>query len=193
METVHISRVDEKLMETEHIYAARGSFRTLEEGGRAWILEDGYRRRFNRDGYRVGDGSQEHFKRLVFKDTVILPFDVEKGGHSGGLRPLIDLYQLWRFHPEMTNLGVRFHLRAAFPFANLILLLVGLPFALRTRSNSFFLGAAQSALIVGAFFITTYLCMRLGYSGILPPLFAGWLPAALFGSAGTVLFRIIPT
>ena len=109
------------------------------------------------------------------------------------VQPLTHLYQTWRAHPELTGVGVQFHFRAAFPFANLILLIVGLPFALRTRSHSYFLGAAQSAAVVAAFFALSYACLRLGYGGYLPPIFAGWLPAVVFGSAGSVLFRIIPT
>lgn len=190
MEHVHISRLDASMRESEHWYALRGRYQS-ERGRRGWLLEKGTLQRFDEEGFRKG--KPRSFEKRLFQGTVLLPFDVERGGSQGGMRPLSDLHALWRLHPEMYNLGVRFHFRAAFPFANLILLLVGLPVALRSRSRSFFLGAALSALVVASFFCTSYLFLRLGYAGILPPLFAGWVPVVLFGSAGSVLFRIIPT
>jgi len=190
MENVHISRLDERMGETEYIYATRGAFPA---GGEGWVLEEGYVQRFDQGGRRLGHGAPDRFDRLVFDRTSILPFDVERGGDQGTVQPLTDLYRTWRSHPELTGVGVQFHFRAAFPFANLILLLVGLPFALRTRSHSYFLGAAQSAAVVAAYFALSYVCLRLGHGGYLPPIFSGWLPAVAFGSAGSVLFRIIPT
>jgi lipopolysaccharide export system permease protein len=190
MEIVHLSKLDEKARETMHIYATRGRYARREKG---WILEEGYVRRFDSQGIRLGDGRPEVFDRMVFKDTAILPFDVERGGHQGGVRPLTHLLRIWQANPQMSSLGVRFHFRASFPFANLILLMVGLPFVLRSRSRSFFLGAAMSGVVVAAFFAASYACLKLGYSEFLPPIFAGWLPTVLFGSAGSVTFRMIPT
>jgi LPS export ABC transporter permease LptG len=192
MENVHISGLDEKLRETVHYYATRGRYQT-DAGRKGWLLEDGYVQRFDTQGFRIGDGRPEKFDTFLYQESSLLPFDVERGGHQGGVRSLSALYGLWRRNPQMYHLGVRFHFRAAFPFSNLLLLLVGLPFALRTRSRSFFLGAVLSAGVVASFFVVSYLFLRLGYAGVLPPIFAGWVPVALFGSAGTVLFRMIPT
>ena len=190
MENAYISRVDSKLRETEHIYAKRARF---DKGIESWVLEEGQVQRFDERGYRAGSGRPEKFETKVLEGTSVLPFDVEKGGDTGGVRPLSDLYALWRHDPQMTGLGVRFHFRAAFPFANLVLLLVALPFTLRSRSHSFFLGALLSAAVVAAFFGLGYLFLKLGDARIIPPIFAGWIPLAFFGSAGSVLFRLIPT
>ncbi len=190
MENAYISRLDSKLRETEHIYATRGRY----DGGiEAWVLEEGHVLRFDKDGFRKGGGKPSMFDRMVLQGTNVLPFDVEKGGNMGGLRPLTDLYSIWRNEPQMSGLGVRFHSRAAFPFANIVLLLVALPFMLRSRSQSFFLGAILSAFVTVAFFAASYLFLKLGDAGAVPPIFAGWVPIAVFGSLGSVLFRAIPT
>lgn len=75
----------------------------------------------------------------------------------------------------------------AFPLANLVLLLVGLPFLLNYER-----GRGTEGLVAGfglcvVYFATDFVTLNLGMQGQIGPVFACGLPAVLFGSLGIVL------
>lgn len=74
-----------------------------------------------------------------------------------------------------------------FPLANLVLLLVGLPFLLNYER-----GRGTEGLVAGfglcvVYFATDFVTLNLGMQGQIGPVFACGLPAVLFGSLGVVL------
>lgn len=77
------------------------------------------------------------------------------------------------------------HAKLSFPFLNLIMVLIGIPFALRTgRSGGVALGIGISIIIGFIYGILFYVFLNFGKSGVLSPLLAGWTPTILFGLTG---------
>lgn len=86
---------------------------------------------------------------------------------------------------HMTN----FHLRASFPLANLVMVLLGTALSLRVvRGGSMALGFGISVSIGFTYFALVRVGQALGYNGTLPPILAAWLGNLIFGGLGGVLF-----
>jgi len=90
--------------------------------------------------------------------------------------------------PVPAELLVSLHRRYSWPLANLVLLLLGLPFVLRQETRSLFLGIGICISICAAYFFVDYACVELGRKEILSPVAAAWLPVLLFGPVGVFLF-----
>jgi lipopolysaccharide export system permease protein len=82
---------------------------------------------------------------------------------------------------------VAYYNKFAYPFANLILVLLGVPLAaVRRRGGQ----AAQFA--IGLFMAFVYLSLQkltepFGYSGALPPTVTAWLPHATFAVVALIV------
>ncbi len=71
--------------------------------------------------------------------------------------------------------------RLATPFSCIILALLGIPFALqRGRSAGLAMGITLSVSIGISYFILQAMLQTFGYSGVLPPILAGWSANLLF-------------
>ncbi len=75
--------------------------------------------------------------------------------------------------------------KLSYPFLNLIMVLIGIPFALKTgRSGGVALSIGISVVIGFIYGVMFYVFLSFGKSGILPPFLAAWTPTLLFGLAG---------
>lgn len=75
--------------------------------------------------------------------------------------------------------------KLSYPFLNLIMMLIGIPFALKTgRSGGVALGVGISVIVGFIYGVTFYIFLHFGKSGVLPPSLAAWTPTLLFGLAG---------
>ena len=92
---------------------------------------------------------------------------------------------------SMCFLGVKLHRRFAFPLANFILLLLGLPFVMRSESQSIILGLSMALALGTGYLIFTVICAHLGNVGGLNPMLSAWLPVLFFGALGLTLFDSI--
>ncbi len=93
---------------------------------------------------------------------------------------------------DATRFLVDMHAHVAAPFACIVMVLLGIPFALnRGRNSSLSFGIVVSVLVGVVYFILHSVAMAFGYSGILPPLLATWSANILVGLTGLwlVLFR----
>jgi lipopolysaccharide export system permease protein len=87
-------------------------------------------------------------------------------------------YQAYRYLTLM-------HTKIASPFAALIMVLLGIPFALRnSRSGGIAMGIGASIGIGFAYFIVNAVLLSYGRSGVLPPVVAAWGANALFMLSG---------
>jgi lipopolysaccharide export system permease protein len=83
-------------------------------------------------------------------------------------------YQAYRYLTLM-------HSKLAAPFAALIMVLLGIPFALRSsRSGGVALGIGASVAIGFAYFVVNAVLLSYGRSGVFPPLIAAWGANLLF-------------
>lgn len=77
------------------------------------------------------------------------------------------------------------HTKIATPFAALIMVLLGIPFALRnSRSGSIAMGIGASIAIGFAYFVVNAVLLSYGRSGVLTPLVAAWGANVLFALSG---------
>jgi lipopolysaccharide export system permease protein len=87
-------------------------------------------------------------------------------------------YQAYRYLTLM-------HTKIAAPFAALIMVLLGIPFAMRSgRSGGLAMGVGASIGIGFAYFVVNAVLLSYGRSGVLPPIAAAWGANFLFAMAG---------
>ncbi|MDD3375672.1 MAG: LPS export ABC transporter permease LptG [Candidatus Omnitrophica bacterium] len=77
----------------------------------------------------------------------------------------------------LNNLSVDFHQKIAFPFSNLVILLVGLPLALMTnRRKALTFTSLGIAVGVGfIFYVLNAVGLAFGKGGLLPPILSAWM------------------
>lgn len=86
---------------------------------------------------------------------------------------------------DATRYLVDLYAKYSFPFLNLIMVLIGVPFALKTsRSGGAALSIGLSVLIGFSYGVIFYIFLSFGKSGILSPFLSAWTPTLLFGLAG---------
>ncbi|HMS16156.1 MAG TPA: LptF/LptG family permease [Planctomycetota bacterium] len=104
------------------------------------------------------------------------------------LRTLVDRF------PERSDLRVLLHSHFAYPLGAMVLLFLGLPLVMRTGRRSPFVAAGISLLLSVAFFATQTVLSDLGSRDeVINPVLGVWLPIVIFGSAGLILFELMPT
>jgi lipopolysaccharide export system permease protein len=93
---------------------------------------------------------------------------------------------------DATRYLVDLHSKLSTPLLNLIMVLIGIPFALKTsRSGGVALSIGSSVMIGFAYGVIFYVFVSFGKSGVLSPILACWIPTVLFGLAGTLTLMSI--
>ncbi len=111
----------------------------------------------------------------------------------------LSVAQLWQTIDRLSAEGFgplrqRVDLQFKFSFALLpiIMVVVGLPIGFwREKGGSVALGLASGLVLSFLYLITMELARSLGYSGLLPPLVAAWLPNLVFFLFGAYLFSYV--
>jgi len=86
---------------------------------------------------------------------------------------------------DTTKYIVDLEIKLSFPFVNLIMVLIGIPFAMKTgRAGGFAAGVGISLAIGFTYWLLISVFRAFGHSGILPALLSAWSPHLLFGGAG---------
>jgi len=86
---------------------------------------------------------------------------------------------------DSTRYLVDLYAKLSYPFLNLIMILIGIPFALKTgRSGGVALSIGISIMIGFAYGVTFYVFLSFGKSGALSPFLSAWIPTLLFGLGG---------
>jgi lipopolysaccharide export system permease protein len=86
---------------------------------------------------------------------------------------------------DATRYLVALYSKLSYPLLNVIMVLIGIPFALKTgRSGGVALSIGVSVIIGFIYGIVFYVFISFGKSGVLPPILACWIPTLLFGLAG---------
>jgi len=89
----------------------------------------------------------------------------------------------------LQNLLIESYNRMAYPFANLIAVLIGAAFCLRAKRNSRILGVGLGFLIGFLFYGVFAISTALGKGGIIPPFLSAWLANLIFGGWGIYLIN----
>src|SRR4030043_1559552 len=86
---------------------------------------------------------------------------------------------------DSTRYLVDLYAKLSYPLLNFIMILIGVPFALKTgRSGGVALSIGISVMIGFAYGVTFYVFLSFGKAGVLAPFLSAWIPTLLFGLAG---------
>jgi lipopolysaccharide export system permease protein len=86
---------------------------------------------------------------------------------------------------DATRYLVDLYAKYSYPLLSLIMVLIGIPFSLKTgRSGGVAISIGISVLIGFAYGVTFYVFLSFGKAGILSPFLSSWIPTLLFGLAG---------
>jgi lipopolysaccharide export system permease protein len=77
---------------------------------------------------------------------------------------------------------VAFHALLTWPIANVVLLLLGLPFLFRMGERNLLVGMGVALVLAAVYFAADHVFRDLGKRGSLPPVLASWMPVVLFVS-----------
>ena len=91
--------------------------------------------------------------------------------------------------PTTRKLRVDLHYKLSFPFISLIIMLIGVPFALVSRRGGALSGVGICLGISFSYYGVSALSIALGKGGMLPAALSAWLANILFGALGIILIR----
>jgi len=86
---------------------------------------------------------------------------------------------------DATRYLVELYSKHSYPLLNLIMVLIGVPFALKTgRSGGVALSIGISVMVAFVYGLIFYIFLSFGRLGILPPFLSAWAPTCIFGLGG---------
>lgn len=111
----------------------------------------------------------------------------------------MNVRELYAYTKRLKEAGIKnikliidIHSRLSYPLINIIMLVVGISLATRGEIKSGLVTTAIGISISLFYWLGYTASLSLGYTGILPPIFAAWLVPAVFGGAAVYLFNAIP-
>lgn len=188
--TKHASQASSKSI----IRAREILWKVPDEGEPYWLLREGEVEQFDISGLKIPVPGPDGTLQLVqgFSQmklaTDMRPVDLESSDREIEYLSFRELRDQYKRRPHLKHLEVKLHRRIAFPLSNFILLLLGMPFVLRTESRSVLLGISIAMALGTIYLIITEVCANLGTRGQLEPMLAAWLPVLFFGALGITLF-----
>jgi lipopolysaccharide export system permease protein len=158
--------------------------------GSDWKLVDGMLRE------ETGDTSKQRAVDTLGDVLRFTPRDVMLA-IKGFERPLelsfTEIGELLRRDPDNREYQTLLQYNITFPLANLVLLLVALPFLVGRERGKSLEGLVIASLMCVMYFAGDFVSRSFGMEGSLTPLLATWLPVLFFGSLGAVLFEGLRT
>ena len=99
-----------------------------------------------------------------------------------------DLIEFTVTRPNRADVRLALHRHIAYPLANLLLLLLALPFAVFYERGSRIERVLLAIVVCGGYMLMDLVCQSLGGRGLVHPIVAAWSPTIVFGALGIVLF-----
>jgi lipopolysaccharide export system permease protein len=152
---------------------------------RGWTLLKGAMRDF--------EGNTQHlsfFDSLAMGKLSLTPSDIEKKQRKpdemeyGDLREFIQNQE--RAGQDVSRWLVDFHSKLAFPFASVIMVLFGVPFASARPRSGLALGFGICTAVTFIYLAFMKVSQVIGYNGDVNPLLTAWLANLIFLAAGIV-------
>lgn len=156
----------------------------------AWTLSRGLRRWFIPDSTRQGRERIAAFDSLRTGFSVITPeiiLRMQQKPEEMELGQFRDYIERQRIAgSDLDRLLVDYHGKIAFPFASVIVVFFGVPFASVKRRSGLAVQFGISVMLLFIYLVSQKLSQIFGYSGIIPAVFAAWVPNLLFLLAGVI-------
>ncbi|MFH1859930.1 MAG: LptF/LptG family permease [bacterium] len=162
-----------------------------------WWLFDGIERRFSSPLSEGRVISEQRFnkKRLDILET---PDEIQDIIAADKVRAeKMSMVDLWRNITLLKRSGngvedklVDFYLKTSFPFASLIIALLGTSIALQSTRGAIAAGFGLSIIVSFLYWESIGIGRSMGHEGVLPAILAAWLANIIFGVVGVfLLFR----
>lgn len=156
---------------------------------RQWVLRDGWHRDYLAGSFEYFDArpfnyseTPEYFSeeikessKMTYSELSEYIRDLRKGGF------------------EVSHLQTELFKKTAVPLVSLVMVFLGVPFALTLGRSGALLGVAAGILIGIVYWGALGFFDVLGANGLLAPQLAAWGPNLLFGSGGLILFSMMKT
>ena len=190
MHSVWVNQYDRNNNLMAQVIAERGEWTEKKSAG--WRLYNGTVYLYDDRGFRSSAPE-------VFRDNGFLlacdltPRSIEKVEESSSYMNSVQLANLITLEPNNRALRVQYYSKLTDPLIVLILIFLGLPFALASKSQNFFTGIGICLSSSMAFFLVKFLFEGFGNKGLLPPLLAVTLPLIVFAVIGIILSKRIRT
>ena len=183
LEKVSVMYLDDDFRAQRALYAQTGNW-----NGKDWDLRDGFERLFHPDGSQTAT----HFRQLSISLNAT-PEDFQFSRRTG---EELSFTALWKLVRKIRTSGYRstsyevdLHTKISYAFINIIMAILGIPFALMIgRSGGMALGIAISTCLGLAYWIFFSFCVSLGKGGVLHPFVAAWIANIIFGMLGIYFF-----
>lgn len=164
--------------------AERMKFDTTDQ---KWVIENGY--------LRLLDDDKEQITHVQQLDTLQFSFTAKQLGESTQALELMTLPEHRSFLTARERGGfdssdeavVKYHTKLAFPFACLIVILIGVPLSAQKKRSGVALEAGISILVGFLYMGVQQVFGTLGYKGAVNPILAAWMPNAIFAIVGVVM------
>ncbi|MFH1091533.1 MAG: LptF/LptG family permease, partial [Pseudomonadota bacterium] len=186
LEGVHVYKLSHQFRLSQRI-EARTAVRTDGE----WLFRDGLTKKYLPDG----NFTVQHFDRQAMDLPEVSGSFVqtERSADEMGLRELTNwIRQMKAEGYDPLRYQVELHLKLAFPFICTIMTVIGLPIAFwKEKGGGIALGIGAGIGLSFVYLVVLGLSRALGYSGLLPPAAAAWLPNVLFILLGLYLFTYV--
>lgn len=161
-----------------------------DSSSRSWTLTNGVRRWFN--------GTSEQLEQFVSRPAGELHFDPDDLRKKQEKPDEMDYYTLQQFIRNQESAGqdvarwlVDFYSKISFPFASVIVVLFGVPFASQKRRGGVGVQLGISLLICFIYLIFMKVSQVFGYNGDINPLLTAWAANIMFlGGAVYVMARV---
>jgi LPS export ABC transporter permease LptG/LPS export ABC transporter permease LptF len=89
---------------------------------------------------------------------------------------------------QVKKYTVELYSKLSFPWANLIMVLVAIPFSLQSPRGGRLFGVALAIAIMAGYLVVHYVALAFARADLLPPLLAAWTANIIFLGLGTSLF-----
>ena len=190
MNDIWINQYNQENNLITQLVAERGVWSTRKTPG--WLLFNGLIYSYDTNGFRksVPQSFQQDGFLLV---SGLTPRSIEKLEESSSYLNLAQLNSLISAQPQNSSLKVQYYSKLTEPLTALILIFIGLPFAIVRKSQSLAKGIGICLVISLTFFIVKFLSEGMGNKGILPPFWSITLPLLIFAVFGIIISKRIRT
>ncbi len=193
--------VEVKEYRADNSISLRIDAQTAEWIDNQWLLFNGIERRFSSFSSNFSSEgriiSEQRFDKKKL-DILETPCEIQDIITAGKVKAekmsMVDLWQnitlLRRSGNGIEDKLVDFYLKTSFPFASLIIALLGTSIALQSTRGAIAAGFGISILVSFLYWESIGIGRSMGHAGILPAMLAAWLANIIFGVVGiALLFR----
>jgi lipopolysaccharide export system permease protein len=149
-----------------------------------WELIAG-RRLTGEDGSRVSERQDLLGMRGLTPSLIV---DLGKAERETSGLSYTELSDLILLRPGKPDFVLAYHIHFTFPLANLVLILLALPFAVNFERGRRVERVVFAIAICAGYLVMDLTCQNLAYQLLIHPIVAAWTPTIFFGSLGAVVF-----